>query len=198
MAEAWAGVPPKDGPFVSICLFIVRLRALRTTLGHQLPWGNILGHMVPSPYTWGHSPKCSAWRIRGPSCGNRMVLTLRAGQSGDRTCHQGQVPCHSFTHHAELRLPIRNNVGNSRFASPVVDNMRVHHGCTARGCVPGRILGAFSREAQGCLGVQPPQSSAQRSGNNREGAGPRCSPQSAGTGEQSMATAPCLPDMLAQ
>lgn len=62
--------------------------------------------------------------------------------------------------------------------------MLAHHGCTARGCVPGRILGAFSREAQGCLGVQPPQSSAQHSGNNREGAGPHCSPQSAGTGEQ--------------
>lgn len=38
---------------------------------------------------------------------------------------------------------------------------------------------------------------AQRSGNNREGAGLHCS-QSAGTEEQSIATAPWFPDMLAQ
>lgn len=60
------GSPQKMGLFVSICLFIVRLRALRATLGHQLPWGNILGHMVLARTPWGHSPKCLPGGVEVP------------------------------------------------------------------------------------------------------------------------------------
>lgn len=129
--------------------------------------------MVPSCTTWGHLTfhRAVSGGASGPTWQKWLVLTQVQVSCGELSLWPGQgrvvaVPASRDRSLAILPYILLSQAHISetppafKVLISLVDNQLAHPGGTARGCVPGRILGAFSREAQGCLGVRPPQSSA--------------------------------------